>query len=209
VAEEDVSAIAADFLTWGVASRPLASEPVSGDLHVLAPFEGGVLVAVIDGLGHGLHAAEAAQVAAEVLGAEPQRPVHELLAACHEALIRTRGVVASLASIQRHGLMTWTGIGNVEAVMVRAGQDGTPQRFHMAPRGGVLGAILPSVRATQVQLVRGDTLVLASDGLHARFVEGITTWELPQAMADRLLGQFARDNDDALVWIGRYGEVTR
>lgn len=202
-----MSAAAVDFLAWGVATRPLESQPVSGDLHVVAPFDGGVLVAVIDGLGHGPDAATAARRAGDVLMAHADRTVSELLGLCHRALFGTRGAVASLASIERKGRMTWAGIGNVEALMVRADAEGLPHRHHLSPRGGVLGANLPHVSVTELQLMHGDTLAMASDGLHGRFVEAVTSWELPQAMADRLLKQFGKGNDDALVWIARFVEV--
>ena len=51
-------------LERGEAGAPLAGETRSGDLAVFAPFDGGALVAVIDGLGHGPAAADAAEAAA-------------------------------------------------------------------------------------------------------------------------------------------------
>jgi len=55
------------MVEWAVGARALEGEPVSGDLHVVTPFPGGVLVAVMDGLGHGTEAAAAAEAAAEIL----------------------------------------------------------------------------------------------------------------------------------------------
>ena len=84
-------------LELGVAERALAGEFRSGDRAVLVVYEGGALVAAIDGLGHGGDAADAAAAAAEVLSAHPDDdPVH-LIEACHRALARGRGAVMTLA----------------------------------------------------------------------------------------------------------------
>src|SRR5690606_18180403 len=78
---------------WAVADRALQEE--SGDLHVVAPFDGGVVVAVIDGLGHGPEAAHAARGAATVVTANAGAPLDSLLRGCHDALHHTRGVAMS------------------------------------------------------------------------------------------------------------------
>src|SRR5437870_835920 len=70
----------------------------SGDIHVVSPFPEGVLVGVIDGLGHGAEAALAACAAADVLKACAGEPVKALIQRCHESLRQTRGAVMSLAS---------------------------------------------------------------------------------------------------------------
>ena len=52
---------------WGVAMRCRRGEATSGDLAVVTLLPEGVLVAGIDGLGHGQEAARAARKAAEVV----------------------------------------------------------------------------------------------------------------------------------------------
>ena len=86
---------------------------------MLVAYEGGALVAAIDGLGHGGDAADAAAAAAAVLSAHPDDdPVH-LIDACHEALARTRGAVMTLAWFD---LVTaaWAGPGSATS---RAGSS--------------------------------------------------------------------------------------
>ena len=55
------------FAVVGVASKTLQGQSVSGDIHVVIPFNEGLLVAVIDGLGHGPEAAIASMAAAKTL----------------------------------------------------------------------------------------------------------------------------------------------
>ena len=84
-------------LERGVAGLAHEGEGRSGDVAVFAPSRRGGLVAVIDGLGHGDAAADAAEAAAEVLRREVERDPQELLEICHEELRRTRGAVMTLA----------------------------------------------------------------------------------------------------------------
>ena len=84
-------------LERGEAGAPLAGETRSGDLAVFAPYEGGALVATIDGLGHGAAAADASEAAAAILAERPDDAPEALLKRCHDALRTTRGVVATLA----------------------------------------------------------------------------------------------------------------
>ena len=55
------------LVEWGVAARPIAGEAVSGDLHLVKPFDHGVLLAAVDGVGHGDEATSAARAAVGIL----------------------------------------------------------------------------------------------------------------------------------------------
>jgi hypothetical protein len=66
---------------------------------ISAPIEwAGGLVAVVDGLGHGAEAANAAKVAVRALERGGDRPLAQLFRDCHQSLIGTRGAVISAAS---------------------------------------------------------------------------------------------------------------
>src|SRR5690242_12027892 len=96
------------FLEWGIAERPLPGQAESGDRSVVHPRPGGALLAVINGLGHGAGAAEAARVAADELRARAGEPLVELIRHCHEALRRTTGAVMNLAAFRpADGLLSW------------------------------------------------------------------------------------------------------
>jgi serine phosphatase RsbU (regulator of sigma subunit) len=176
----------------------------SGDVHVVAGFPGGVLLAVIDGLGHGPEAATAANAAARILQAFASEPIDALLERCHEGLRRTRGAVVSLASFDAaSSAMTWSGVGNVEGFLVRADAGAAPRRETITLRGGIVGYQLPSLRVSAVQVSHGDMLVLATDGLRSGFADRLPAGS-PQEIADALLARHARRSDDALVLVARY-----
>jgi serine/threonine protein phosphatase PrpC len=191
------------LVEWGAAAAALEDE--SGDLHVIAPYPGGVLVAVIDGLGHGPEAAAAAREAAWILEARAAEPVVALVQRCHEGLRKTRGAVMSLASFDsRTSSVSWAGVGNVEGILLRAAPDSRPGREAVALRGGVVGYQLPPLRAWALPVSPGDTLVMATDGLRGEFIDCLAIQGSPQEMAESLLARYARGSDDALVVVARY-----
>jgi hypothetical protein len=186
---------------WGTAGAALEGDR-SGDAHVVAAFPHGALVAAIDGLGHGPEAADAAEEAARILAAHAGEPLDVLVRRCHDALRRTRGAVLSVASFDaRVGAMTWVGVGNVEAILLRAAPGG---RESLATRGGVVGYQLPPLRSAVLPVREGDTLVLATDGIRSGFVAELAPGPAPEALAQAILAGHARGSDDALVVVARY-----
>jgi hypothetical protein len=194
-----------DLVEWGVSGRAFAGGPVSGDLHLLAPFEGGVLAAVIDGLGHGQEAATAARAAVAALSRNPGAPVTELIRLCHEELKATRGAVMSLASFDAtRGVVSWAGVGDVDGILLRASGPAKDARQSILLRAGVVGYRLPSLREAALPLGRGDVLIFATDGVRNDFAATIAGFRSPQAIADEIIAVHGRSTDDSLVLVVRY-----
>jgi serine phosphatase RsbU (regulator of sigma subunit) len=187
-------------IEWGWAGSAL--EATSGDLHVVVPFEGGALVGLIDGLGHGPEAAESASTAASLLEASAGDAVVVLVQRCHEALRKTRGAVMSLASYRTCGSsITWIGIGNVDGVLVHSNGKLADA---ITSRGGVIGYHIPTLRAQTASVTMGDTLIMTTDGIHSGFTVGLAVDHGPQEIAESILARFARRSDDAHVVVARY-----
>lgn len=183
---------------YGVAKFVLPGEGESGDQHLVCCNNSGVMVAAIDGIGHGAEAANAARAAITVLRDGIGEPIIPLVMACHQRLRATRGVVLSMASIDtKHGLMTWLGVGNVHGVLVRANKK-LPQETLML-RGGVVGDHLPPLQAAVLPVGQGDMLVFATDGIRTDFPGTLSALENPQRTADRILKGFSNGSDDGLV----------
>jgi phosphoserine phosphatase RsbX len=192
----------ASRLDCGVAARPLPGETVSGDRHVVRPMSGGgTLLAVIDGLGHGAEAAQAADAAAAVLEARADEELIALMRRCHAALTATRGAAMSLVALSAAtDTATWLGVGNVEAVVVRP--DGGSS--HLLMRGGIVGfQHLPPLRTSIVPIGPTDTLVMVTDGIAEGFLAALKPDDPPQRAADRILARYAKNSDDALVLVAR------
>jgi serine/threonine protein phosphatase PrpC len=186
-------------IEWAWAGSALEDE--SGDLHVVVPFQGGAMVALIDGLGHGHEAAEAALAAARVIEDHAAEPVAPVIERCHDALRGTRGAAMTIASLSTADSLSWAGVGNVDAVVLR--RDGR-RGAGIAVRGGVVGYQLPPLRAATVDIAPGDVLILATDGIRAGFIESIVPDGVPQNIADSILARWARGSDDARVVVARY-----
>src|SRR5258705_7781661 len=186
-------------------ARPVGPGQESGDAWLVREPPGGALVAVVDGLGHGPEAAAAARQAIAVLAdAEPEDPLRAV-GRCHETLRGTRGVVMGLAWLDgTRGAMTWTGVGNVEGVLVRSDRHAVPRREALLARGGVVGRQLPALSAAIVPVAPGDTLVFGTDGIAPRFIGELDAVGSPQSAADHILAAHATGTDDALVLVVRY-----
>ena len=187
-----------------MAARPIPGEHVSGDRHVALAGER-LVVAVIDGLGHGPEAAHASARAADVLEAHPGERPDALLRRCHEELRSTRGAAITIASIdEAGGEMTWVGVGNVQAAVLQSHLSPAGTREWVPLRGGVVGYLLPSLRPGTVHLHHDDVLVLATDGVRPVFGDWPGPAESPETVAARILEEQGRGTDDALVLVARY-----
>jgi negative regulator of sigma-B (phosphoserine phosphatase) len=199
-----VSEVSLPLTELGVAVRTLAGQRECGDLYLFRPFARGLLVAAIDGLGHGEEAAAAAKTAVDTLSHQPQAPVGELFERCHQSLKKTRGAVMSLASFSGIGHMTWAGVGNVEGRLLRADAGKQGRNESLMLLGGVVGYAMPSPRVSTVELSPGDTLIFATDGIRDRFTEGVDLNESSQTMAETILSRHGKATDDALDVVVRY-----
>jgi phosphoserine phosphatase RsbX len=192
-------------LERGVAGLAHEGEGRSGDLAVFAPCSKGGLVAVIDGLGHGDAAADAAEAAARIIEEYSEFPPQELLERCHQQLRQTRGAVMTLAWFDlSQRAMHWTGVGNVEARFVRAGDDIGARYDSPVVLGGVVGYNLPQVRVGTIPLEPGDSVVLATDGVGADYSASLESGVPAQELAERVLERHHKGTDDALAVVVRY-----
>jgi serine/threonine protein phosphatase PrpC len=193
------------LIDWGMAAQPLPGQAVSGDMHLVQPFEQGVLLAVVDGVGHGDEATAAAQAAVAILEKHAHEPVISLVERCHEALTRTRGVVMTLASLHLwEKTITWLGVGNVEGRLLRADPNASHPSESVLLRSGLVGYQLPALHAGVLPVAPGDLLLLATDGIHADFADEVNLGDKPQHIADRILNKHFKGNDDALALVARY-----
>jgi phosphoserine phosphatase RsbX len=190
---------------WAVARRCRVGEARCGDLGVVLSLPDGVLVAAIDGVGHGAEAARASQRAAAVMRAGPSADLELLVKRCHTALKGTRGAAISLAFVcpSRHGL-TWLGVGDVEGRVLGSDPSAMRPKGSLALRNGVPGHELPSVQATTLAMRPGDVLVLATDGIHRAFADSLDVSGSTRAISERILARYWKPPDDALVVAVRY-----
>jgi anti-sigma regulatory factor (Ser/Thr protein kinase) len=187
---------------WGGFTRPAAGSDANGDAYLIKQDEDRLLAAIIDGLGHGLAAREAAREAVSAIERHKDAPVDNILRATHESLRMTRGAVAGLALIDRRAAtIEYAGIGNADCrVISGAGQT----RF--ISLNGTLGSRLDRIRVFKEQLPKVVTLVMSTDGISER-------WDLehypgllglhPQLLCAVIARDYGRPADDATILCGR------
>jgi phosphoserine phosphatase RsbX len=194
-----------DVIIWGVAEAPFPNERESGDRCVVHPSADGLLIAAVDGTGHGTEAAAAAKIAAATLEAYTRESPIALVLRCHEQLKGTRGAVMTVAFVHlRDRTLTWLGVGNVEGVLFHAPRQSNTTPNRVLLRAGVIGYRLPALRSEVLPLQPLDTLVIATDGIKPDFEEGLTPDGDPQHIADDILARHRSGTDDALVVVARY-----
>jgi anti-sigma regulatory factor (Ser/Thr protein kinase) len=183
----------------GIASRPRRFATANGDAVVVHKCNGYLLAGVIDGLGHGEPAQLAALTAQTYLQAHCDMPFDKLFHEISKACRHTRGVVMVLARLDSPTVLTLANLGNIEM----RPWTGT-ERLQIKVQRGFLGAGDDYVH---VQRRRWDpewVLVLHSDGLRTRWewsdFPGLER-EPPQMIANHLLSNLAKDDDDATVLV--------
>lgn len=193
------------LIEWGVATLTVGGQTESGDRHLVRTLPDGVLIAVVDGIGHGHEAAHAAAEATGLVERHSADPLEAILARCHESLRETRGVVMSLARYDTaHQTLTWIGVGNVEGLLIRRDPEEGGQREWLLLRRGVLGSRLPALQTSSRTVKEGDLLILLTDGVDVRFDETLDGMARPQLLADRILARHAKTTDDATVLVTRF-----
>ncbi|MFD3702397.1 SpoIIE family protein phosphatase [Nocardia sp. NPDC058658] len=192
-------------MEWSTAGRALPGQDVSGDRSLVLDTGAGVLFAVLDGLGHGAPAAEAADRATVILTENCGEPLDVLMVLCHRAMVETRGAAVSLALIEPGETMQWLGVGNVDSRLLTLGPAGPELRATMLLTGGIVGYRLPSHLQPQTLPIRpGDLLLMATDGIVAVGPESMDLAKPAVTIAGDLLARDAKDTDDALVLAARF-----
>lgn len=190
-------------LDLGAATLTLPGQEECGDRYVIAPFADGILVAAVDGIGHGAEAAKVAGIAENILKSCPHDALVSLIKRCHEELRGTRGVVMSVASFNHSEMiMTWAGVGNVEGKLLSRDTLSQPRALLLSVGilGHQLGPIYPAVHSIKP----GDTLIFSTDGVREDFDQHLNLKQSPQQLAEDIMVRSARHTDDALVLVGRY-----
>ncbi|WP_218574646.1 ATP-binding protein [Reyranella sp. CPCC 100927] len=188
----------------GCVSVPKSGENVCGDAWAVSQTEGPLTAMVVDGLGHGTFAAEAAHHAVRVFRQRPFEAPRPLLQAIHAALRPTRGAAAAVAFVDtEQSRVVFAGIGNIAATLIANGQS-----RRLVSLNGIVGHTAQRIQEFTYPFSGGQALlILHSDGL-------ATSWTLdqypglasrhPSLIAGVLFRDFGRGGrDDATVLVIR------
>jgi len=186
----------------GVISEPIAGETECGDGWGIRRFSDGMALLVVDGLGHGILAAEAAREAEQILARTTQSSPHNMIQDVHDALKKTRGAAAAIARINTHERrLHFCGIGNVAGSIVSPGTS-----RGLTSHNGILGHQIQRIQEFAFPWNENSILVMHSDGLASRWslanYPGIWS-KHPSVIAALLHRDFSRGRDDVTVLVAK------
>jgi hypothetical protein len=186
----------------GVVSVPAPGESVCGDGWTVDRQANRLRALVVDGLGHGPGAYDAARAAMDQFAQHRGAAADDTLARIHQGIRHTRGAAASIADVRAGGeAIEFAGIGNVAGAVWSSGA-----LRQMVRLNGTLGHTAPAPRRFTYPWTRESLLVMHSDGLTSHWSldhsPGLTRRQ-PVVVATVLLRDFSRGRDDVTVFVAR------
>jgi anti-sigma regulatory factor (Ser/Thr protein kinase) len=186
----------------GAVCVPVKGERECGDLWQALDYGGRFIATVVDGLGHGTGAAEAAEEAVRIFQANAAYSPCSILERAHDALKKTRGAAMSIVEYS-HGKssLRFAGIGNVSSALLASEKTQS-----MVSHNGTLGAQFRRCQEFEYPFASAATLVMHSDGLTTNWdtkqYRGISRRD-PTLTAALLYRDFSRGRDDVTVLVVR------
>lgn len=184
----------------GAVCLPIDGETACGDGWAVVQTAERAVILLVDGLGHGASAAEAADVAIATFRTMVAYPPREIVAALHEALRATRGAalgVADVTATAEGANVRFCGVGNTVARLV---SDGAP--CALPSMNGTAGLQVRSMQEFVQSWTSGTALVMHTDGItthwRADAYRGLLVRD-PAVFAAALQRDHSRGRDDATV----------
>ena len=195
-----------------IAKRSFRDDSHCGDECAYWQVEDGIVLCVVDGLGHGTHAERAAKAAVTYVAEHLFDSLLAIFAGCDEALRSTRGVAMGIAIIHdRTGTLSYVGVGNTRAMIVREGPCGVAANMlTLSSNYGIVGAGYRKLTPETMPLSSGDLVLLYTDGIPESV--DLSGYECPlrvdlPRLAERVLQDWGRGTDDAAILIFRSSEA--
>jgi phosphoserine phosphatase RsbX len=174
-------------------SLPKIGEKANGDQVLVRQEDGRVLLAVIDGLGHGPGAEQASQLATQALAAVSlSDSLLKIMEIMDAKLVGSRGAAGSVV-LFREGKSEACVVGNVE---VRSSE----LRFPLVFSAGILGGRVRKFHTCCCPL-KPARVVLFSDGVSSRTPFDDLRNLDPVAVCDAVMRSYRRKEDDATVLV--------
>jgi anti-sigma regulatory factor (Ser/Thr protein kinase) len=193
-----------DLFSWGVISRPAPREVRCGDGWRVAERDAEFTLMMVDGLGHGAEAAEAADVAMDVFDSDPFAPLPTMLQNAGIRMQRTRGGAMAAARVNATSRnLRFVGVGNIAGhLRSREAEGGRGLVSH----NGIVGGAVRKIQEFEYDCPVDGLLVMHSDGLQTRWnlepYAGLLSRH-PAVIASVLYRDFTRGRDDVTVAVVR------
>ena len=189
-------------LQFGAITVPLPGESVSGDAWCSSVSNDRSVHLVVDGLGHGQMASEAAVEAVRIFKSCCNLGPELILKEIHAGLTKTRGAAVSVAEVLPHkGVLNYSGAGNIAAAIYTGGNTKS-----LVSMNGTVGHAVQKFQQFSHSWERNSLLIMHSDGIQTRWnveqYSGLGSRH-PALIAAVLYRDFRRERDDATVLVVR------
>jgi len=176
----------------------LKGEDACGDAWAVRRDDGSFLILVVDGLGHGVLASEAAQSALGTFQDSLSGSARQLVEQIHETMQATRGGAVALARVEPDARqVNYCAVGNIAGRLQHA--DGSRG---LMSNNGIVGGKFRRLEEISYPWRGRAQIILHSDGLQSRWAlenyPGLTSRH-PAIIAAVLFRDFRRDHDDTTV----------
>lgn len=198
-----------DIKKYAAHVRPLIvakpKETCSGDGYFVQRSDRYTKLILVDGLGHGPDANTALNEAVAAFKQCASHSPAEIIRFIHPKVRKTRGLVATIAVIDRQlKQLHIGGVGNISAKLY----GGAIRSKSPLPYNGIIGHNIPNTINDQIIDLDGyQQLVLCSDGMRSR-------WDIPKfpilvrhdpsIQAAAIFKEFARGTDDMSVLVTKF-----
>jgi serine/threonine protein phosphatase PrpC len=189
-------------MKFGIFHHTALGEKFNGDAYFIKEYDQKVLLVAVDGLGHGLHAYEAAQTAIHHIKNNYHKPLEDLIWGCHKKMVKTRGAVIGLVRIDfETRLMEWVGVGNVVLQIIRGHKSIRPISIN-----GIVGINMRKLKKDTLEYTPGDLFLLFTDGIAdkreiLKFIQISSSG--PQALANDIGSIYFKRHDDATMIVAQ------
>ena len=200
--DTETAGFTADGVEWGLITAPFRGEEANGDGCAVKSTADQSLFMMVDGLGHGLLASNAAREAERVVMESESFAPASLLHDSHAALEKTRGAALAVASLRRaNSLLLFAGVGNI------SGSHSTSRGSRgLASHNGTVGHSMQKVQEFSYPWETDGLLVMHTDGISARWnldrYPGLRA-KHPAIVAAVIYRDFGRPHDDCTVLVAR------
>jgi len=191
-------------LQVGVAQSAYPGESVCGDAWACM----GTSMFVVDGLGHGMLAANAASAAIGVFESNWERRPSQIIEYVHRALRSTRGAAVAAAAIDSEARkLRFCGLGNISGTILAGGAT-----RGLMSHNGTAGHAAERIAELEYDWPEDSLLVMHTDGISAKWDLGAyrgLAIRHPSLCAGVLYRDFRRQRDDATIVVVRPGQSSR
>lgn len=197
-----------------VARYTFEGEEESGDGNIVTETRDGVLVAVIDALGHGPEAASARKVVISTIRKQAFTDLSKIIEQCGKSVLHNRGVVMSLMAINTtNGELLCASVGNITTIIIhQTGHTGSLSDgiVYIPPMAGIVGYLTREPNIFSAKLTADDLILFYTDGVRDDIREKIVIntkrlFEVPlSSVVEELFNSYCKRTDDALLMVLRY-----